>query len=75
MLFQFPEQPAISEMKKIGAKYIIVHALEYTTLYNTNALIDGHTFPTGSAVIETLNKNKTLRFVKSFGSDYVYEIR
>lgn len=75
MLFQFPEPPAIREMKKIGVEYIIVHAQEYTTLYNTNAVIDGQTFPTGSALIETLNKNKTLRLVKTFGSDYVYEIK
>lgn len=75
LLFQFPEQPAIHEMKTIGVEYIIVHAQEYTTLYNANALIDGHTFPTGSAVIESLNNNISVRLVTHFGSDYVYEVK
>lgn len=74
LLSTFPDDRAVTKLSSMDVDYIIVHKSEYDRLYENSFSIADKRIPNGDTVILNLNKNESLKLIKQFGQDYVYQI-
>ncbi len=75
LLFDFPNENTVSKLSDLNVNYIIIHTSEYDLLHKDKFTYNGKTVGTGDDIIQQLNKNKSLKFIKKIEDDYVYELR
>lgn len=75
LLIAFPNTRAIEKLSAMHVDYIIVHKDEYEQLHKDKFRVNNKGIPSGVEVISALDKDKSVKFVKKFGEDYVYQIK
>ena len=53
---------------------MIIHKDEYDILYREKFLVNGKPVKKGEVIIENLYKNKSMKKIKQFQDDYVFEL-
>jgi hypothetical protein len=71
---EFPDSKSIKTLKGQSITYIVVHKAEYDTLAKQKFSIGQKAVPSGDEVINQLQKEKAVTFVKKFRDDYIFKI-
>lgn len=74
LLITFPNEKSINKLKALKINYIIVHKNEYNVLYKNNYIIQNIRIKDGETIIKELSKNKSVRLIKRFEDDFVFEL-
>lgn len=71
----FPSDVSLDTLKKMGITYIVVHKKEYDDMYRNNFMINGTVIKDGQEVIDVLLDNTSVKLVRQFNTDYVFELK
>jgi hypothetical protein len=75
LLIEFPNEKSLAQLRNLDIDYIIVHKDQYDILHKEKYSVEKHYFEDGEHIIEHLSKNSSVRLVKKFGNDYIYELK
>lgn len=73
--YTFPSGSSLEKLKKMGITYMIIHKNEYDVIHKDKFTINDKQIWNGQEIISSIRKNKSVKFVKQFQDDYVFEFQ
>lgn len=70
----FPSNKTISELKKMGVDFVIIHKDQYDLLNKNNFVVNNIKVKNGNEILKEINKNSEAKLIQQFPNVFIYKL-